>query len=325
MFINLFKSNHQILLSILFVIGAAIWLYSFVNPMPPPIPHETEVLYQRLYGLLIQVHPSIIVALAFSLLFIQSIVLNNLVINNNLLEKNTFLPALVYFVLMSALQPYCTFTPIHLTNLIWLLCINRVLKIYLKEDPYESIFIISMLISISALIYTQALFFLAFLWLCFFVYRIFKWREWIISLLGFAIPFLFFAFYLFWNDNLNFIAKFLNIFYFIPFHLNYKSIEFISSVIFVLFSLFTVVKYQMYYKEKIVMLRKFSGVLVSFYAIGLLSVYSLMQNELNHLMCIFIPVSIFASHLFLKLKRNWIAEILFFVLLIIIIVNRVKF
>ena len=150
MFVKLFKSNHQILLSFLFVIGAVIWLYSFFNPVNLPLPRETELFYKYIYNILININPVFSVLLAFALLFIQSIVFNNLVINHSLNDKNSFLPSLVYFVLMSLLPQFCTFNPILISNLVILLCFNTILKIYLKEDSFEAVFNISFFITKSS-------------------------------------------------------------------------------------------------------------------------------------------------------------------------------
>jgi len=323
MFIKLFKSNHQILLSFLFVIGAIIWIYSFVNPVKPPVPKDTELLYKFLFHIIINLNPIISVLVAFGLLFIQSIVLNNLVINHSLNDKNTFLPSLIYFVLMSILPQYCTFNPVLISNLVILLCLNTILKIYLKEEPYTAIFNISFFIAVLSLFYNPAVFFILFVWLSFFIYRLFKWREWFISIIGFVVPYIFIAFYFFWIGDLVFMRKFLYIFNSFSIILNFKNPHIITLIVVEIFILFSTFKYLNYTKDKIVMLRKFAGIAIALYFISVLPLYSAKENWLNHLLSTFLPASIFISYLFIKIKKNWISEIVFFLFILIIIINRI--
>jgi len=322
MFVKLFKSNHQILLSFLFVIGALIWLFSLFNPTYPPLPRDTELFYRYIYNFLIKINPEFSVLLAFILLFVQSVIFNNLVINHSLNEKNTFLPSLIYFILMSLLPQYCTFNPILISNIVILLCFNTILKIYLKEDSLEAVFNISIFISLLSLFYAPAAFYLLFVWLSFFVYRIFKWREWFISIIAFAVPYIFVTFCFFWVDNLAFMNKYLSLFNNFSFAVDYHEPRIITLIILEFFLLIAAFKYQNFTKDKIVMLRKFAGVTLAFYFVGFLSLYSSHQNWINHLMCTFLPASVFVSYWFQKIKKEWIAELIFFLFIVAIIINR---
>ena len=322
MFIKLFKSNHQILLSVLFVIGAIIWIPSLVNPVLPPVPRETEIFYKVLFNIVIKFHPSISVLLAFGLLFIQSVVLNNLVINHSLNDKNTFLPSLIYFVLMSILPQYCTLNPILISNLVMLLCLNTILKTYLKEDSYAAVFNISFFIAILSFLYEPAIIYILFVWFSFFIYRVFKWREWFISIIGLAIPFIFVGFYYFWNNNLAFMNNYLFLFSHFKFALNIKNPQIISLFILEVFILFTALKYYNYTKDKIVMLRKFAGIVTALYIVSILSLYSSKENWLIHLTSTFLPASIFICYLFNKMKKAWISEIIFLLFIALFIINR---
>jgi len=322
MFIKLFKSNHQVLLSVLFIMGAIIWIPSLVNPLQPQAPRETEIFYKLIYNIVIQFHPSISVLLAFGLLFLQSVVLNNLVINHSLNDKNTFLPSLIYFVLMSILPQFCTLNPILISNLVILLCLDTILKIYLKEESFAAVFNISFFIAVLSFFYQPASFYILFVWLSFFIYRIFKWREWFISIIAFLLPFALMAFYFFWHDNLVFMNNFLSIFHYFRVAPDYKNPQIIILILLQAFILFAALKYQNYTQDKIVMLRKFSGIVISLYAVSILSLYAAKGNWLIHLVSTFLPASIFISYFFNKIKKTWIPEIIFLIFIAIIFINR---
>ncbi len=323
MFVNIFKSNFQILIFILFIFGALIWIYSFFYPAELPIPKESELLYFPLYYFFLKLPSYVLTLLAFTLLFIQSLVLNNLIINFSLTEKNTFLPGLIYFVLMSIFPSFCTLNQVLIINLIVILCLNTLFNLYLKEETYAPVFNISFVFSSLSLLYLPASIYLIFLWFVFIIYRLFKWREWVISIIGFLLPYLFVWFYFFWNDKLDDLNMYFNIFKVNIININFRSIKFITMFFVQLLILYSGFKYRIFTKDKIVMQRKLASIFITLFIISIMPIFFISDTPLYHISTTFLPASVFLSYLLLRIKKNWISELIFFTLLGLIIVSRI--
>jgi len=323
MFVGIFKSNFQILIPVLFIIGIVIWLYSFINPVLPPLPKQTELFYILLYKYIILLPPIVISLIGFTLLFVQSLVLNNLIINFSLTEKNTYLPALVYFVLMSIFPSFCTVNQVLIVNLVVILCLNILFNFYLKEEEYAQIFNIAFVFSLLTLLYYPSVFYIVFLWIIFIIYRLFKWREWLISVIGFLLPFLFVSFYFFWKDNFHEMNMFLNVFKPDIIDINYKSIKIIIILFMQLLIFYTGIKYRLLTKDKIVMQRKLAGIFIALYILNFLPFFFIPNTSLIQICTTFLAASVFVSNVFIKLKKGWISELIFFTLIAVIIISRI--
>jgi len=324
MFVKLFKSNHQVLIPILLIIGSLLWIYTFINPRLPVSPKDVEIAYKWIYSYIVEIHPVFSAILAFGLLLLQSIILNNLVINNNLNDKNTFLPALCYFVLMSVFPENCTLNNTLIINLALLVFINTFLKIYLREDAFAPIFNISFFIAVLSLFYNSAILLLVIVWSVFIIYRNNAWREWIISIIGFVLPYLFIFFYYFWVGKTGFVKEFYNGFSFNTLHPDFYSVKTLSALIIQVIIFYALIKYYSNYKDKIVMLRKYAAIIIVIFFIDLLMVYFSDSNRVVFIQMTYIPAAIFISQLFLRIKKSWVSELIFFILIGLLVINRVN-
>jgi len=320
MFVKLFRTNNQFILVLLFVYGFLLWLKAFVNPNNIPEPHFVEFAYSYAFNY-IKIYPFVSVATAFVLLFIQAVVLNNVVVKYTLIEKNTFLPAFVYVTLMSVLPENTTLNPLILFNFFLIYGLNLVNKIYDIEKPVKESFNLSFLISIAALIYINGIYFLVFVWLCYLVFRINLLRAWIASAIGFIVPFIFVAFYFFMLNDYTPFYMLINYYLQVKISLITPDYKFYGLLFILSLCIIAAFKYKMLDNERIIVLRKYASILIWLFIVSIIASF-LSTDWTSHIAIAFVPASIFISQFLMRLKRQWIGELIIFIVLFVLFINH---
>lgn len=141
-------------------------------------------------------------AVAFMLLYGQSLLINYLVNEQRMTNRQTFLPAMSY-VLITSLLPewnYLSAPLIASTLIIWTTI--KVFKLYNASSASGVIFNIGLLLGISAFLYFPSIAFSLCILLALMILRPFRVNEFVLLLLGLVTPYYFYAVYLFLNDEL---------------------------------------------------------------------------------------------------------------------------
>lgn len=201
MLVRIFKTSYTLNHLFFLVAGVMLWLPAFMHPGAG---FETDhaLLAGPVIGALAE-YPVIGSIIALLLLFFESYFLNYVLIENNLAPRNSIFAAFMYFLLMSFDKQLLTIHPVLLANVFVIPAMNFVLRIYTSENPFAEIFNTGFLISMATLFFLPSFWLILYIWLTFIVYRIVGWREWLISVLGFALPNLFVFVWAFWSDNMH--------------------------------------------------------------------------------------------------------------------------
>jgi len=323
MLIAYFKNKLILQYIMLFLIGAGLWMHSLLQPVPMPEADNFSPVYDWIYFLL-EGFPVLQVLLAGIFVFIQAVWLNEIFINNNLIQRNVLLPGLMFVVLMSSAPAINILHPVLIANFIIIAVINLMLAIYKTKEPYLQVLQSAIMISIASWIYFPFITFILFIWLLFFVYQIYTWREWLISVLGFMLPYLYLAVYYFLTDN--FIPVFNTIYLRLaelP-RLNIPASEyaiivwlFISTL--VVLSIFRLLPGLF---EGRLEVRKKSRALLAFFIVSAGS--AIYSGDLlpYHLTLLAIPLSAFFTNYFLTLRKTIYIELLFATFLMYLLLGR---
>jgi hypothetical protein len=323
MFIKLFKSNNPFLLVILLIFSGLLWLDSFINPIAVIYNTQfTTPFYNSILNLLYN-YNLLSTIIAFALVFVQAVMINNIVTNNKLIAKNTYLPALFYILLMSSPHSL-SLSPVLISNFFLIFVLNNIFNIYDKKDVYQQAFSICFLISIASLFYLPSICFILLIWISFFVYNFLNWREWLISVLGLIAPYLFIATYYFWFDKLEIIVNnYINFFYNLKIpSFEYNIYTYIFLSLLAILILFSMAKMVFMINKLVIKTRKFFVILVCFIILSLISVFFTDNSSITHLEISFIPISILISNYASLSKRNIFNEIIFILLIIVILLNK---
>lgn len=119
-----------------------------------------------------------------------------------LINNRTYLPALLYILLIAGIPPVQKFNPAIVSGFVVLFMIEKILESYRNNSLFYGFFTAAFVIGCGSLIYPYLAFFILTLWGGLILLRPFIWREWFFTILGFLTPY-FFAFsyfYIFFND-----------------------------------------------------------------------------------------------------------------------------
>ena len=322
MFIRIFRSKYFFNYLLFFIIAIALWFDVLINP-------EKIKLSQQNTGAawldaIFAGFPLIMVILAIGLLIFQALVFNQIHDNHRLAERNQMLVAAFYILLMSSTPILVRPTIMIIVNFLMIILMNTMLNILGKHEPYRQVFDAAFIVGIASLLYFPTVVFLVFTWICFIVFQIFTWREWVISIFAFLLPYLFVGTYFFWTDELldvsrNYITKFYEIKPIIVAANTYAYIVWGLLVFLVLIVFSRMIRG---ISESISDLRKKNRVVLFFlFIVAVSSVYS-GNNFRMHLSLAAIPVAAIFGTYFSQSKKILLPEIITLLILIVIFAGK---
>lgn len=323
MFIRFFKSNNASSYVFLPFIALAIWVFGFISPSVLPINHAMP-LYELIAGIFVRI-PLLNTFIAFLLVIAEAFLLNYIVTRNEVITKQSYLPALFYIVFMSNNNSMLMLHPPLLANLFLLLALNKLLNSYRKDIAFSQAFDAGMFVSIASLFYFPCIIFLPLLGIGLIILRPFIWREWVISFIGVVIPYLFVIAYYFYNDTLNYLwyDKF-----FFPIlgekpGLNFPKAFYFMLGIASLIILFSLGKILGALNSGAQKSKKGVLLLIWFFILSGLSLFIAPEISTKYFGLMAVPSSVFCAYYFVNIKKQWWAELLFLLLLASVFVNLI--
>lgn len=192
MLLKTLKSNQTFHFLLIPLVAGALWIKSFLNPMLFPFytGEDSMLLYQPINAL---IGKSTVVSNIFALIFI--ILLAFLILKLNVqytfIRVRTVLPSILFILITSGLHELHAMHPIYPAALFLILTIDRIFNAYDKEVIHSNAFEAGIFLAIGSLFYLNLAFFFPFLWIGFIIIKPkVNWREYILSTLGFILPWL---------------------------------------------------------------------------------------------------------------------------------------
>jgi len=324
LFIRFFKTNQPAAYIAVTLTGVALWSFSLLKPIPLDLPAGMP-----LYDLLLfpfANFKSLFIIFAFIMVLFQAFYLESIINSNDLRVKNSHLPSLFYLIIASSMPSFLTLNPVMLANLPLLFTVHLLFSSYRKDEAFSDVFDAGFLVAIASLIYFPAIVFLPMIWIALILLRPFIWREWVISLLGFLVPYIFALSYFFWFDRLGwFVYEKLFRLFFVSFlhsaipHAYYYYIAIIIPLL-----IFSLLEHFRLMQTGQIRIQKYLLLILWFFFFSIGSYLLAPSWSFNHFTLLAIPVSVFFGNYFLSINRNWIAEILFLLLLATILYGQFK-
>lgn len=329
MLIGFFRKSFFFQYFMLIFLAGILWAGAFVNPVLPDFDTNQYLMPgYHLVMILIGGNALISVVLAFLFVLIQAFFLNYILIRNDLVPKNTLIPAMVYILLMSHSRTLLLLHPVIISNLFLMIILFNLFKVYTKEDAYNEIFNAGFLTSIGSFFYFPFLYFILFIWMAFIVYSLYKWRDWLIPFTGLITPYIFLLTYFYWSDELflalDAYAGYYSTVAFIPLYLQFGLVDWIIAGIIVLLFLWSFLKLAANIQERIISIRKQYGTIFWLLVVCLLTYLGSGSFANSHLALIAMPVSIYFSYGFSNIKRKFWIELFFGILSLVILFNSLK-
>ena len=179
MLLKTLKSNQTFHFLLIPLIAGALWIKSFMNPMPFPFypGEDSMLLYQPINAL---IGKSTVASNVFALVFI--ILLAFLILKLNVqytfIRVRTVLPSILFVLITSGLHELHAMHPIYPAVLFLILTVDRIFNAYDKEVIHSNAFEAGIFLAIGSLFYLNLVFFFPFLWIGFLIIKPkVNWRE----------------------------------------------------------------------------------------------------------------------------------------------------
>lgn len=251
--------------------------------------------------------------------------MNTIGIKSEIIPRQSYITSslLVAFMLFSPGESY--FTSTLLIMLLLVFSYGNMMSIFGKQYPYMYVLNASMAIAVSSMILPHTILFIFFIWLGFFTYSVNSWREWIISIIGLIIPYIYMAFTFFWNDNLNYFIDIYSSFFSNP-GIGFKipsTYQLITiGLIAVLYSL-SMLQFINDASDKVISIRKRMWLTFQFSFIGIIVMATGGNSIYMLLPVLYAPLALMLGYDIHNLKRSRVYDVMFALLFISILVNRI--
>jgi hypothetical protein len=324
MFVKIFKKKYTLQLFILAIVPIIFWSQAFINP-PEVMTNKFDMpLYKVIYDFAKDYQLFSTIA-AFAMVFLQGLLLNQLFTNNHLSQKNTFLPAFIYILLMSCSYKCMTLNSMLFSNFLIIFALYFFLKCHDKKEGIDEIYNSCTLLSIASLFFAPAIIFILWIWLGLIIYKLYKWRSWGMSILGIITPYvlLFIFYYLngmsFQENILADTNKWLH-FDFLFLDEPIQVVYIASLLFFAIPAIFTTLSSR---SNRVIEYRKKSAVMFTLLIISLVPFF-LSKTEYNMSFIFAITLSFFFSNFFLQYHNERKINT-FFIIFILISIIKVFF
>ncbi|MCX6310695.1 MAG: DUF6427 family protein [Bacteroidetes bacterium] len=321
MFINTIRSHQPVSLILIPIIGLLLWLPGFLHPTIP-VQTVDMPLYASL-DVFLRDHTFFSVSMGFLLSICEAFFLNYIIYQHQILTKKSWLPALM-FVVLSACTPGLLWLNSQLIAGFFLLgALHFLLETYRKDKAFGSVFNSGILIGIAALFYLPSIVFLLFALISVILLRPFIWREWIILFLGSTVAPIYAGVYFFWHDQLQHVTHelilnpILHRDFFLKLPVEYYFLTIMTGLLlFVSAGRFFSGAGTTTLKSK-----KGISVMIWFLVLSLLSILLAQNYAVAGIIFAIYPISFFTSNYFLVARRVWLAESIFLLLILSIVVS----
>jgi hypothetical protein len=324
--IRFFKAPQPAALFIIPLLVTVLWLTAGFSPILSPEPTGmplwtlAEVVFHRLPNF-----RNLILLIA--LVSFEAIYLNQITNRHEVIYRNSYLPSLAFALVAASSAGFLVFHPLHIVNLLLLRLYDKSFSLFKNESPTSALFDSAFLAALAALFYFPALPFFFLLLLAVNILRPFSFREMLVVLIGYVLPFFFISVYFFWNHGFAaFWNDFGERFYTLwpVLHISWTgSLIFLSVVMGVLLVL-SVSKMRRHYSKNIIRARNYQQLLYLHVLFGIGSLLLMKEIREVHFLIFAIPVSVFYSYYFVAAKRRlWMVELLLWLLIIAVIWNHI--
>jgi hypothetical protein len=321
MFIRFFRNTNPFAFIHLPLITLILWSPSFVSQ--PAINNKHLSLLFDLCTFHLEGIRFVQLIISIILILTGAFLITYIINENEIIEKKSFLPALIYIVLMSNVDNMLTLNPILFANIFLLISISKVIQTYRKESAQSEIFDAAFYLSIASFFYFPCVILFPILVTGLIIYRSLNRRELIITLVGIILPYCFLLTYYFWIDGLADAINRLKVYFtfkeFPTFDLSQAGyFMLIIEGLIILFSLNKLIGNFINAAQRTKKnLLLFIWILI--FVLG--SCFISPELNLSYFSMLAIPLSVFIANYFLHMKKIWWGEIMFIVLIVTILLN----
>lgn len=190
MLLRALKSNQPFYFLLIPFIALALWLKPLMAPQAFPFyAGENMMILYKPFNYLLAGNLLLdnILALFFTVLL--SLLILKLNVQYAFIRTKSFLPSILFVLITSGIADLHAMHPIYPAALFLVLTIDRIFNSYDKDVIHSNAFDSGVLLAIGSLFYLNLAFFFPLLWFGFIIVKPnVNWREYILTTIGFALP-----------------------------------------------------------------------------------------------------------------------------------------
>ena len=322
MILKFFKGTSPGVILMIALTFIAVWMSAFMHPDSGMQDYSSEH-HMPLYGILLNIlGPGHLASTILS--FSIAVILLFLIINFNttifFINERTFLPALLYILMVVIFPEYQMLNPAIPAALLFMIALKRIMAGYHKQGIAYNFFDAGILISTGSLFYANLIWFGVIIIIGIVLLRAVSFYEIAVSVLGLITPYLItFGLYYVLGYNLDSMTSLIydNLFSdavpYIFLRLTIVTLIFVTLII--LISIGFIIMLQ---NTKKIKSRKTFSLLIWIFVITLAVYLSIPSVSVEMIWISGIPISYFLSHYFIFSKKKLVAEIFFTVIFVLV-------
>jgi hypothetical protein len=322
MFLRFFRSTSAPIILFIPFLGFLLWIHAFTStPDTVFFFDKTQMPLFKFFADIFDIQSITAKAITFVLVITQGLLLVRLNTRFIFINNRTYLPALFFIMITSAIPDLQKLNPVIFSGFFLLLALEKIFESYGNSKLGYDYFVAAFYLSIGSLFYPFLAFFMLTIWICLGIFRPFNWREWLFTFIGFSLPifFIFSYYYLLKDQPLRIITDIKAIFTY-PYVSPEYSLPVILFLCFVLLLIILASQYilRTYQSKKIFPRKAFTVFLWLF--INTIVIFLLINKASIELIYIAaIPVSYLLAHYFALIKSVFWGNIFVSVLLLLLL------
>ena len=316
--IRFFSGNNPLNVLMLFFAGLLLRLPYFLNPAVPVSSAEDGFLYQVLLKWLqpagsffMPLYP----ILCYLLLFLQAVTFNGLINRQRLYPQPNLLLGFSFLLLTSLVPEWNQLSPALLINTVMVWAWPLMIGLYHNQKPAGSLFNLGFAFGVCSFIYFPAIYYLLLLYVALAIFRPFRLTEWLITLVGVALPFYFLLVYFFVWDRWNLTASI------VPAHdLVIPQMPFTTGVWIVILLIFIPLLLGLFLSRRLVVrmlvhARKSWSFMIVYLVVALVLPFISGPGWYSHLLLAIVPVSFFHTGFYLAPRSKFFPELVIWLII----------
>ena len=190
--LRFFRSSKTSVLAVVALLAGLTWFHALQYPEAQPSGRYGTMLFELSAGWLRNI-PSATVWVAFFLTLLVAVMLISVNKKLQLIDKISYLPGLCYILLIGGVPMIHRLNPAAPAAVFLVIAFLQLIESFDSDRLSYRYFTAPMFISLACFCYQYMYVYMAAVWLACLLFRPGYWREWVFSILGFALP-VFFAF-----------------------------------------------------------------------------------------------------------------------------------
>ena len=190
MLIKFFRSSYLVHYIVLFFLALILWGGVIIHPVDV-IPSSDISPFYSIIHYWLGGNKILFSILGLVLLFIESILINNIVTENDIVNRSSLLPGFLYVLLMSFLPELQTLHPVLIANFFLIILLNIIYKLFGQKVPLKQLYNLGLILGIASFFYFPIYIFIFYILIALFVLRTLSGRELVIPFVGLITPYFF--------------------------------------------------------------------------------------------------------------------------------------